>query len=173
LELPGTGEVPVEEDSELSFKNIAVNASTDYAHVLFVTPAMLHFLIEEKEFYGPFDINPRLLVFEHIDALLTYKGLREPTEALLKLFTSASDPLLARANKQRQALCHCENVVRLHVVSGAKPTSGRAPVDSAEKVGAQCDTPAISIAALHPLDRRVNLRKDSECWRVRTNQIVN
>jgi len=60
-------------DNELfniSLTNVINNASWDLTDVLFCTPVVLSHILETKQKYSPFDINPKTIIIDEFDEMI-------------------------------------------------------------------------------------------------------
>lgn len=68
--------------------------------ILLSTPIILDSLMRIKEKYDPFDINPRIVVVDEADLLLSEASIRKGTFGILTRF-SENNKLLAEQNKDK------------------------------------------------------------------------
>jgi len=50
--------------------NLVNNASWKHTDLLFATPAMIKHILEKRESFDPFGINPKVIVFDEFDMLM-------------------------------------------------------------------------------------------------------
>lgn len=67
----GEKELSEEEQFEISIKNVINIASWKLTDILLATPVILSHILDSKEKYDPYDINPAVIVIDEFDELLT------------------------------------------------------------------------------------------------------
>jgi len=65
-----TTEYSDEDLFDISIANVINNASWDISDVLFGTPVTLAHILQKRERYAPFDINPATIVVDEVDLML-------------------------------------------------------------------------------------------------------
>ena len=55
---------------DISIANVINNASWNISDVLFGTPVTLAHILQKRERYAPFDINPQTVVIDEVDLML-------------------------------------------------------------------------------------------------------
>jgi hypothetical protein len=66
----GYKEVSEDQQFEISLKNVVNNASWSLTDMLLVTPVVMSHIIDKKDKYDPYDINPAVIVIDEFDELL-------------------------------------------------------------------------------------------------------
>ena len=66
----GEKELSEEEQFDISIKNVINNASWKITDVLLATPVVMSHILESKDKYDPYDINPAVIVVDEFDELL-------------------------------------------------------------------------------------------------------
>ena len=69
--------------------------------MVLTTPALLSFMIEEREKYDPYDINPSMIVMDEFDILLSNPGLKDKSLQIIRKFFGAKDPVFEKFNRHR------------------------------------------------------------------------
>jgi superfamily II DNA/RNA helicase len=98
-------ELTEEEQFQLSLKNVINNASWKLTDVLLATPVVMSHILESKEKYDPYDINPAVIVVDEFDELLQNPLFGNQMLKILRKFasfqTDKGNPL-AEMNRMRQ-----------------------------------------------------------------------
>lgn len=101
----GEKELSEEEQFEISIKNVVNNASWKLTDMLLATPVVLSHILQSKEKYDPYDINPAVIVIDEFDELLQNPAYGQHMLSILRKFASFNadkgNPL-AELNRQRQ-----------------------------------------------------------------------
>ena len=63
-------ELSEEEQFDISLKNVINNASWKITDILLATPVVMSHIIDNKDKYDPYDINPAVIVVDEFDELL-------------------------------------------------------------------------------------------------------
>lgn len=84
----GEKELSEEEQFDISLKNMVNNASWRLTDILLATPVVLGHILDSKEKYDPYDINPALIVVDEFDELLQSEDLAKPMLRILRKFAS-------------------------------------------------------------------------------------
>lgn len=84
----GEREYSDDELFNISLTNVINNASWQLSDVLFSTPVVMSHILESKQKYSPFDINPRTIVIDEFDELLNNPSLSGHLLKILKKFAS-------------------------------------------------------------------------------------
>lgn len=66
----GERELSEEEQFDISLKNVVNNASWKLTDILLTTPVVLSHILESKDKYDPYDINPAVIVVDEFDELV-------------------------------------------------------------------------------------------------------
>jgi superfamily II DNA/RNA helicase len=66
----GEKELSEEDQFDISLKNVINNASWKITDILLATPAVMSHILDHKDKYDPYDINPALIVVDEFDELL-------------------------------------------------------------------------------------------------------
>lgn len=66
----GEKELSEEEQFDISLKNVINNASWKLTDILLATPVVMSHILESKDKYDPYDINPAVIVVDEFDELL-------------------------------------------------------------------------------------------------------
>ena len=66
----GERELSEEEQFDISLKNVINNASWKLTDVLLATPVVMSHILDNKDKYDPYDINPAVIVIDEFDELL-------------------------------------------------------------------------------------------------------
>ena len=82
----GEREYSEDELFNISLANVINNASWKISDVLFSTPVVMNHILEEKQKYSPLDINPKTIIIDEFDELLTSPTLKEHVLNILKRF---------------------------------------------------------------------------------------
>ncbi|TNV86152.1 hypothetical protein FGO68_gene15481 [Halteria grandinella] len=101
----GERELSEEEQFEISIKNVINNASWKLTDMLLVTPVVMSHILQSKEKYDPYDINPAVIVVDEFDELLQNPAYGQHMLTILRKFasfqTDKGNPL-AEMNRLRQ-----------------------------------------------------------------------
>ena len=73
---------------DISIANVINNASWKLSDVLLATPITLTHVLQKREKYEPFDINPQIVIIDECDLLLQDETLRKSLLWLLRKFAS-------------------------------------------------------------------------------------
>ncbi|CDW90034.1 atp-dependent rna helicase [Stylonychia lemnae] len=101
----GEKEMTETEQFEIQLKNAVNNASWKITDILLATPVVMSHIIENKDKYDPYDINPAVIVIDEFDELLSNSAISAQLVKILRkyaTFNSDSDPITAQQNKKRQ-----------------------------------------------------------------------
>lgn len=83
----------------VSLKNVINNAVWEMNDLVFTTPAIMKFLIEEIKKYDPYDINPSIIAIDEFDVLLSNPGIADHMHLIVRKFAGNSDEIFANFNK--------------------------------------------------------------------------
>lgn len=101
----GEKDLNEEEMFAISLKNVVNNASWKITDMLLTTPVVMTHILNSKEKYDPYDINPAVIVIDEFDELLQNPTYGEPLIKILRKFasfqTDKGNPL-AEMNRMRQ-----------------------------------------------------------------------
>ena len=76
------------EQFEISLKNVINNASWKLTDILLATPVVMSHIIDHKDKYDPYEINPAVVVIDEFDELLQNPGLNQHILKILRKFGS-------------------------------------------------------------------------------------
>jgi len=77
------------------------NSLWELNDLVFTTPAILKFLVDENDKYDSYDINPSVIAIDEFDLLLSNPGVAENMLAIVRKFSGNSDPLFGPLNSKR------------------------------------------------------------------------
>jgi superfamily II DNA/RNA helicase len=77
----------------MSLVNVINNASWSISDILFSTPVILSHILEQKQKQGsPLDINPKTIIIDEFDELLSNQQLQGHVFKILSKFAPLNDP---------------------------------------------------------------------------------
>ena len=94
----GEREYSDDELFNISLANVINNASWNITDVLFSTPVVMSHIIDSKQKYNPWDLNPRTIIIDEFDELLNNPQLSGHLMKILKKFASTD----ADVNKMKE-----------------------------------------------------------------------
>jgi superfamily II DNA/RNA helicase len=101
----GERELSEEEQFDISLKNVINNASWKLTDVLLATPVVMSHILDSKDKFDPYDINPAVIVVDEFDELLQNTTFATHMVKILRKFASfqadKGNPL-AEMNRLRQ-----------------------------------------------------------------------
>ena len=70
---PKKGEKEWTEDSlfNISLENVINNSSWNLTDIIFTTPVVLNHIMDNKTKYSPYDINPKTIIIDEFDELIS------------------------------------------------------------------------------------------------------
>jgi hypothetical protein len=84
----GEKELSEEEQFAISIKNVVNNASWKLTDILLATPVVMSHIIDSKDKFDPYDINPAVIVVDEFDELLQNQTIAEHMMKILRKFAS-------------------------------------------------------------------------------------
>jgi hypothetical protein len=84
----GERELSEEEQFDISLKNVINNASWRLTDVLLATPVVLTHILDAKDRYDPYDMNPATIVIDEFDELLQNPAYGSHLLKVLRKFAS-------------------------------------------------------------------------------------
>lgn len=98
-------ELDENEQFEIQLKNVINNASWKTTDILLATPVVMSHILENKEKFDPYDINPAVVVIDEFDELLANPQISPQLIKILRKFASFNsekDNPLVPLNRLRQ-----------------------------------------------------------------------
>lgn len=71
---------------EIGMKNVVNNASWSITDILISTPYIMQHILEKKEQYDPYDINPATIIIDEFDELLSNENSSKYLFKILRKF---------------------------------------------------------------------------------------
>lgn len=84
----GEREYSDDELFNISLANVINNASWNITDVLFSTPVVMSHIIDSKQKYNPWDLNPKTIIIDEFDELMNNPQLSGHLMKILKKFAS-------------------------------------------------------------------------------------
>jgi len=84
----GEKELNEEEQFAISLKNVVNNASWKLTDILLTTPVVMSHILDSRDKYDPYDINPAVIVIDEFDELLQNPTYGSHLLKILRKFAS-------------------------------------------------------------------------------------
>jgi len=89
------------EHEKVSLKNLINNAVWEMNDLVFTTPAVMSFLIDELNKYDPYDINPAVIAIDEFDLLFSNPGVADHMHSIVWKFAGKNEPHFGPVNSKR------------------------------------------------------------------------
>eukprot|EP00347_Sterkiella_histriomuscorum_P023516 403334343 len=101
----GEKELTEDEQFDIQLKNVINNASWSITDILLATPVVMSHILDNKEKFDPYDINPAVIVIDEFDELLSNQSINPQLVKILRKFATFDgnkDSQMADLNRRRQ-----------------------------------------------------------------------
>ncbi len=92
-----------DEQFDIQMKNVVNNASWKLTDVLITTPIIMSHIIDQRDKFDPYDINPAVIVIDEFDELIQNENITKHLMKIFRKFASMHDEnnVMAQTNRER------------------------------------------------------------------------
>jgi superfamily II DNA/RNA helicase len=73
---------------EISLNNVINNANWKLTDILIASPVVMNHILDHKDKFDPYDINPSVIVIDEFDEILSMPNLSSNLLAIMRKFAS-------------------------------------------------------------------------------------